>query len=276
MFTSNNMGGRSSKGLTFFIASEDEGIQMLNTAEEEDKYREECRDCILNNKARERQIYKPYRLTIDMIDIFRPYYDSIALSVPSRLKYELGDVNIVYLSANADGGMPHTRPGNVICLPYRDEPYPISTMYHELWHIHQRKYPEFWRDALKRAWNCEPYTKGGIPAEYERLRRINPDTMDEPYWIWNGVWITIPVFENITQPNLRDTAVLFYNVHSGYHARTMPRDLREFFSERLSASAFEHPYEMVAYILTEEEGRSTEAYKRLIGEIGKMAAGGRD
>ncbi len=265
------MGGKPSKGLRFFICNEDESLQVLDTAEREDKYREECSECALNNKARERQIYKPYRTTIDMIEYFRPYYESVALSAPKRLRYELGNVHIVYLSGNADGGMPHTRPGNIICLPYMDEPYPVNTVYHELWHVHQRNYPLFWKDALKRAWNCEPY-EGAIPEEYERLRRINPDTMDEPYWVWNGSWVTIPVFENITKPSLRQTDILFYNIHNGYHARTMPRDIREMFSDKLPASAFEHPYEMAAYILTEDSGNNTVAYNKLIEVIGKMAA----
>ena len=266
------MGGTASKQLTFFITNQDESYNILNTAESIDKYREECRECVLNNKARERNIYNAYPIKSETIELFKPYYDSIALSVPDRLKYDLGDVRIVYLSANADGGMPHTRPNNIICLPYMDTLYPISTMHHELWHVHQRNYPLFWRDVLKNAWNCEPYTGGDIPPEFERLRRINPDTMDEPYWLWNGIWVTIPVFENITQPSLRETDILFFNTRTAYHTRTIPRELKELFSDKLPSSAFEHPYEMAAYILTESSGKGTIAYNKIIAVIGKMAA----
>lgn len=156
---------------------------------------------------------------------------------------------VVLLMPSADGGMPHTRPDHLICVPDRPAFLPFETFCHELWHIHQRAHYGQWKTFFEKAWSFQIY-KGAIPSSLQGVLRINPDTMADPLWIWKDTWIPLCVFLNPVSPRLDQTAVWFYNVRTQRHIQTPPPDMAAFFGTDVPAVAYEHPCELAAYLAT--------------------------
>ena len=151
---------------------------------------------------------------------------------------------------SADGGMPHTRPYDMICVPNLKQLQSISTLKHELWHIHQRNFQPQWTAIFNKLGWTE--YKGSIPASFEDHRRLNPDTIDCPLWIYQNKWIPVPIFTDISNPVLSQVEIWFYHATEQYHVRRIPSSLAIEFPE-LPQSAYEHPRELTAYLLAEPD-----------------------
>jgi hypothetical protein len=99
--------------------------------------------------------------------------------------------------------------------------------------------------------------KGELPRMLDNNRRYNPDTIDSPLWI-HGSWVPVPIFRDITQPILSEVDIWFYHAAEGYHVKTVPEEMR---IQGLPHSAYEHPREITAYVISEAEKYSgTEVY----------------
>lgn len=246
------------------VNSKDDANFLLQTAERKDFYLQECYDDEANYKSRKSMTYMPNQIALQDRTYAYAFLDS--LQIPQRLRMDLSKVHIIQLMPSADGGMPHTRPESVICLPDISQLFSKSTMIHELWHIHQRKYNMIWLQVFQNmGWQL---WDGEFPEHLEKYRRYNPDTIDCPLWIYNDTWIPVPIFRDISKPKVNDVEIWFYNPHKKYHVRQIPGEISEYFTN-LPPSAYEHPREITAYMLSEpEKYQNSSAFKKLIELIG--------
>lgn len=244
------------------IQDKTEAQRLLDIAEKQDFYLEECHDNNANMLARRNLAYYPNSiLPADMKDI-NSFIETV--KIPTKL-YELDSVSIIQLMPTADGGMPHTRP-DIICYPVIS--FSDTTLIHELWHVHQRRFQLFWSNIFKQiGWTVWQHD---LPERLEKYRRYNPDTIDSPLWIFKNTWVPVPIFMDITHPSMSECEVWFYNIN-GYHVRNIPKELSSYF-EGLHNIALEHPREITAYMLAEpKKFRTSPAFKDLIKAIGYTA-----
>lgn len=260
----------STNNLTFdLVSNKSEAEQRLTEAEKKDFYMEECFDHSSNAKAREKLSYRPNSFTVHEYEGARMYLESVKLNLPKRLLSDLKTVHILQLMPSADDGMPHTRPDNIICFPDITQLYSTTTLKHELWHIHQRNFDKLWTSVFQQI-GWKPWN-GTLPDRLEQNRRLNPDTIDHPNWIFQDTWVPIPIFRDITRPKVSDVDICFYHVFEKYHTKKIPSELSFYFSG-LPMIAFEHPREITAYILSEPEkyGQS-KGFKDLVEQVGHLS-----
>jgi hypothetical protein len=238
--------------LRFTVLQKDSAIQALIQAERIDHYLEECYDDLPNSLARLNYSYHPNRVSSTIY--YTNAFNQIVSKIPKQL-HSAGEVAIVVLMPSADGGMPHTRPPNIICYPDLSGILHsgvitnsfVRTLIHELCHVHQRKFPAMWATIFE-AIGWIPW-RGELPTRLDNYRRYNPDTIDSPLWI-HGEWVPIPVFKDGTKPVLSEVEIWFYHKTDGYHVKSVPEDI---YIEGLPASAYEHPREITAYMISEPE-----------------------
>ena len=231
----------------------------LDEAERIDRYRELCQTNKSNSIARTRQSYFFNPLSLSDKDILLERLTAYQSQIPDLLRKQLTKAVIVPLMPSADNGMPHTRPPHYICLPASAKPLGRETYIHELWHLHQRLYYSKWKQ-LYTLWKFTVFT-GTLPTYLATQVRINPDTLTDPLWLWKGEWVPLCVFTDPVRPTFKETEVWFYNINTGVHRKTPPPDMTAFFSSRLPASAYEHPNEISAYMLTTDRMDLYPAYK---------------
>jgi hypothetical protein len=154
---------QSIQKLDFSIIPFNQASTDLIYAEQIDFYRKECNEDKLNAISRRGQIYSAYNYQTDYLLVLRETLNVALKYLPNKLISELQNINIIILYPSADGGMPHTRPNDIICFPYRVDFPSLETITHELWHIHQIKYPTFWQKFLKNNWHFEEWD-GDLPA----------------------------------------------------------------------------------------------------------------
>jgi len=209
---------------------------LLDRAESLDSYVSACRESETNAKAR---IFCQYTAWNDQ---------SLAVAA-GRLVAAKG-VNIIVMNPSAEGGMPHTRPLNIICLPaYFPEERLAETLKHELVHIDQRANAGLWRQHLAtEGWT--PADSSDIPAEWLNRVRINPDTYDAQLWAWKGRYIPLPLFEREDKPVIREISVRWWDKQEERLSSSPPTSFTQKYGS-LDASSIEHPYELYAYHLDE-------------------------
>lgn len=251
------------------ISDKKEGQILLDTAELIDNYLEECHDDKANSLARRTLTYSSNTVPLRELNYARTFVEGAYDFLPQRLLNDLGEVNIIQLMPTADGGMPHTRPNNIICYPDFSQLFSRTTLMHELWHLHQRQHKDLWYKALKvlgwEIWN------GKLPDFLENARRYNPDTIDAPFWVFNGQWVPIPIFKDVSRPNVANVEIWFYDIKKNYHIRRVPAEVESYFSN-LPPNAYEHPFEITAYMLSEpHKYNNSIAFKHLIQSIGVIS-----
>ena len=156
------------------------------------------------------------------------------------------NVKIIILTPSADGGMPHTRAPNIICLPaYYPESRLKETLAHELVHISQRKNPQEWsKRALSEGWM--EVSEHDIPAEYVSRCRLNPDTFDSRFWAWEGRHVPLPLFIREEKPELREISLRWWDMSEKRLSSHRPSSFTRKYGN-VSDSSAEHPYELWAY-----------------------------
>lgn len=251
------------------ISNKLDAESLLKAAEAKDFYLEECHDNKSNALARRTLTYSPNTISLRDKNYANIYLEGIISVLPKRLVSDLDQVNVIQLMTSADGGMPHTRPDNIICYPDISQLFSRSTLIHELWHLHQRKYNELWIDVFKTlGWTI---WKGKLPNHLETYRRYNPDTIDYPLFIYEDKWVPVPIFKDITKPIVSDVEIWFYNPEKEYHLKQVPNEIVSYFPD-LPSSAYEHPREITAYMLAEpQKYLHSKAFKDLIRSIGEIS-----
>ena len=211
---------------------------LLERAESLDFYLKSCQASPVNAAARSFCQYTPWN------------DQSLAVKAAKYIDPKIG-VNVIILAPSAEGGMPHTRPLNTICLPaHFPEERLASTLQHELVHIDQRASAAAWRQHLADEGWAPVLDTTDIPEEWLRRTRINPDTFDAQFWIWKGRHIPLPLFEREDKPALRDISVRWWDKKEQRLNSSPPTSFTQKYGS-LGASSAEHPYELYAYHLDE-------------------------
>ena len=243
----NTTSNQPSQELHFHITTGVEGSAALAAAESQDDYLGQIQRDRANRIARQRMNYAANRLSPSETAALKDRVNSFLPSIP----YILRSLNptIVPLMPSADSGFPHTRPSDLVCLPGSSSAITCDTFVHELWHLHQRAHYREWTAFFEKKWKWRIYS-GPLNPDLEAVRRFNPDTLEDPLWIWDNEWIPICVFLNPNSPSFDNTGVWFVNAKSGRHSKELPESMRAFFSSSLSSFAYEHPCETSAYMIT--------------------------
>jgi len=155
----------------------------------------------------------------------------------------LGNTEIVTMNPTAEAGMPHTRPPNIICMPlYFPDTKKQETLAHEYVHIHQRRKTDEWnRFFQKEGWSrIDPYE---LPERMVQRCRMNPDTIDQPFWSWKDRFVPMPLFEREDKPNLRQVVIHWFDKEAGVRQPEAPRSFLEKYGD---APQPEHPRELYA------------------------------
>jgi len=177
--------------------SASEAPAIIKSWGSEDSYYEGMQNRIagpLNQKARR----YPYVASSEG----KPKNFSLTTPVPIR-----GPIKIVYLDGRSDAGLPHTRGKTGIALPVYLLWNPSeTTLDHELVHLSQKQFSERWLQWYKIYWNfrlAKDEEFLSIPVKWRSRRRINPDTLGNPYMVWSDRYIPLSVFLSETDPDLR-------------------------------------------------------------------------
>lgn len=254
--------------------------RLLEEAEQKDFYVEECRDDHANTLARRTSTYVAREMPAEEVSFLKVIVENARDHLPLRLRTELtGPVWLVALDRSAEGGMPHTRPDQIICYPDVYRTFSVSTLHHELWHLHQRLYTGWWTEVFRRmGWErwesgANSGAEGGdLPLTLESHRRFNPDTLDAPFWCFQKTWLPVPVFRDVVSPKIDEVDVWFYHVSLKYHVKSIPRELKAEYHASLPLSAYEHPRELTAYLLSEPERyHNCPAFQKLASEVGGIS-----
>lgn len=213
-------------------------MEQLVRAEKLDSYHNRCRQSPLNAAARAGLSYTPF------------FQEPSAGPAQTLL---------ITMHPTAEGGLPHTRPPNLICIPaYYPESQYAEMIRHELVHIDQRRRPGIWRDKFVReGWTPLPEGLNSFPADIQRRIRLNPDTLDDGFWAWQGRWVPLPLFEREDKPSLRETATRWYDLTTGSLLPQPPASFSQKYGSQHPQA--EHPREVVAVLLA-ESNRSPDEY----------------
>ena len=159
-----------------------------------------------------------------------------------------GPLNIVYLDGRSDAGLPHTRGLKGIALPVflLWDPRP-QTIQHEIVHLSQKQFKEKWWSFYKSRWsfreaNGSEFTS--IPDKWRSRRRINPDTLGNPYTVWKDRYIPLSVFVSDVSPDLKACKRGFWDLEMSQWTWEPPSGWVEMFGSGFND---EHPNEIAAH-----------------------------
>jgi hypothetical protein len=209
--------------------------ELLQKANELDNYQTAFTKDALNARARRNCDYIPWH---DQTDA-------------KKIQQTLGNkYHIIIMNPSADGGLPHTRAPNIICIPAHFPKERLQeTLQHEMIHIDQRENAERWREQLlQQGWvpltEWEAISK--IPKEYIRRCRLNPDTIACRFQAWEGRYVPLPLFVREDKPSLRETTVRWYDLKEEKLHLDPPQSFVKRYGN-VSSSSQEHPFELWAY-----------------------------
>lgn len=203
----------------------------LELAEKSDGYLEMCKKDPVNARARA-LAHCSYTLWNDQ---------SLAVKAKAFLK---NSVDVVVLNPSAEGGMPHTRGGPLICIPAYHTGLE-ETLRHEMVHIQQRREPALWKMKMElEGWKA--VGDSVIPEVWRQRCRLNPDTCAARWFAWKGRYVPLPLFVRHDKPDLRDIVVRWYDIDEEIVQSTPPTSFVKRYGD-LGASSMEHPYELWAY-----------------------------
>ena len=159
-----------------------------------------------------------------------------------------GPLNLVYLDGQSDSGLPHTRGLKGIALPVflLWDPRP-DTIQHEIVHLSQKQFKERWWAFYGREWDFKEATSEefmSIPERWRRRRRMNPDTMGNPYTVWKRRYMPMSVYLSETEPDLKKCKRGFWDLQMNQWTWEAPPGWTEMFGSGFND---EHPNEIAAH-----------------------------
>jgi hypothetical protein len=212
-------------------------MDLLAKAEQIDKYRTACLRSELNRLARSQHIYSVF--SNENPAALQQAADTMDLTRGSK---------IVILHPSADNGYPHTRPGNLICMPAGFSLYNApKTLLHEACHLHQRSHTSYWTSySIRQGW--WPIAADQVPERWRARCRINPDTMASPFWSWQEHYVPLPLFRNEQSPSMGECDVRWYDMRNGVLYKVPPPSFTARYGD---TSQPEHPFEVSAIEFSE-------------------------
>ena len=148
---------------------------------------------------------------------------------------------------SCESGMPHTTDIRTIRFPkslwdQRDSRRFKQVLRHEMIHLLQRQHPTAWRMQYKRwGYIIQKHPPSGIPAKIVDRLRHNPDIADAPWAIYEDRYVTAACYTSTTNPQLRETEVVIWDLELGHQVDRMPDSWK--WGELHQA---EHPHEIAA------------------------------
>ena len=205
----------------------------------------------MNMKARR----YPYLQTKEVV----PTSKNMDFEYPLR-----GPIQVVYLDGKSDAGLPHTRGKTGIALPVFLLWHPSEkTMRHELVHLSQKQFPDKWWVIYEHTWSFKKATENEfmqIPIKWRSRRRINPDTLKNPYVVWKDRYIPLSIFLSETEPDLRYCKRGFWDLKLSQWTWEEPPGWIRMFGSGFND---EHPNEIAAHWIDGSAGTEKAAFFRL-------------
>ena len=212
-----------------------DALDALRIAEQLDGYQRAIANSPVNRQARRKGLYKPALYSVNRI------VPAVSKDWPSG--------QVVWMTTDADGGLPHTRAPNYVCISEGHPEKSIAkTLLHERIHIHQRKHTDAWVRFCKQHWAMDLWY-GKLPDEISMRLRINPDTMYVAHMIWKKTWVPLALFRSSTPDSLTDVKFVWWNDVQKVLHENAPAGWKEFFG---MTDHGEHPFEIGAYLLAED------------------------
>jgi hypothetical protein len=256
--------------MDLYILSSEECRTALQYAESKDAYITQCLDSRANYIARTNTVYKPAILSDSDFTAYDQLLTEFVRHIPARLKKELDYASIAIIMPSADNGFPHTRPDKIICFPQSASMPLLQTFIHELWHLHQRRYPDLWNKLYTQSWGFSKWN-GYLPDELGANIRLNPDTIQYGLFCWRKEWVPLPIFLSPTNPQMNESAIWFFNIQTRRWKHSPPEAWSDYFgSSHIPPSANEHPNELSAYMLSQitHDTRGPPAFVDLVKAVG--------
>lgn len=234
--------------VNIFLLTYNDAVKELNQAETIDKYMDNIQESYTNSYARNKSIYTPLKLSNNTFDKYASILQHNIIQLGDKIP-PVKRAHIIILEESADNGLPHTRPNNIICLPSnifkQSDKQREEVLFHELVHIYQRENPIDIESFYKNGWKYIKSTMDIVEGD-----RINPDAMDIYAVNVGELWLIRPRFLRKDAAKLTDIRMTYNNLKTGEMTVIMPADVKQFFGDSISQSAFEHPNEMMAYMWT--------------------------
>lgn len=211
---------------------------FLDIAERIDGYQAKIKASPANSKARAGQLYEAV-----------PQSEAVAIPIENAVA-PWWSGQVLWMNKTADGGLPHTRPPYYICLPSNISLKSLSTtLLHERIHLHQRRYPDKWTAFFKDKWNMKVWSNGSLPADIEAKRRLNPDLLQIPFYVWKDKWVPLCVFNDAGKPSLTNSSTVWFDIEKKVLIKTAPDGWYDFFGK---VPDDEHPWEISAYYIPDK------------------------
>ncbi len=240
------------------VLSMEDAYEQMALNETTDRYIKECTESATNSQALSKVHIKPVE----------PYTKERAITlsnaaldaVPAPLRPS-NTIKIGFF----EYGLPHTRPPNTIWFPESalSSAKFSETFLHECIHLHQREHEADWNRFYEEKWGFKPFS-GALPPNVERRRRLNPDTIRAPCYIWRDEYIPVAVYSKPDQADLQQVGLIFAK-KDGSASSVCPQGWIEFFGSR-DPSVCEHPHEMAAYFLSDGENPFDSIAAKLLRE----------
>lgn len=227
-----------------------DGLRALYKAEAIDGYRQQIELSSANRMARKTLKYAPAVHTVKR-------------EIPqAEAPWPSGQV--VWMDSDCDNNLPHTRPPNLICLSKNIAQSSLeSIVLHERVHVSQRLHSSEWAKLFRDYWSMDQWD-GEIPADILLRRRINPDIIIAPLFIWKKNYVPLALFNSLTMPDLHNVDIVWWHPSSRTLQRQSPPGWEDFFGT--IHSGHEHPFEMSAY-LVQNDSNNIKAYKAIKDKI---------
>jgi hypothetical protein len=150
--------------------------------------------------------------------------------VLQTIPYNVSGKNAIFEIVNdsCESGMPHTTDVDTIRFPdwlwkKRDSNEFHKVLRHELIHLLQRRSPTAWRIQYKRwGYSIQKDPPVGIPSHIVERVRYNPDLADAPWAIYEDRYVTVACYKSTTNPQLRDTEIVIWDLDLGKQIDQMP------------------------------------------------------
>jgi hypothetical protein len=170
-------------------------------------------------------------------------------NVLETIPYTISGKEVVFeiMDNSCESGMPHTTDVRTIRFPQslwkqKDTDRFKQVLRHEMIHLLQRQSPTAWRVYYKRwGYTIQKEPPAGIPVSIVERVRYNPDLADAPWAIFEDRYVTVACYTSTTNPQLRDTEIVIWDLELGNQVDKMPDSWKW-----KGMHQAEHPHELSA------------------------------
>ena len=150
--------------------------------------------------------------------------------------------------------LPHTTDKNTIRMTKKvwASSRRNDVLFHERVHLEQKRAASDWAEFYRSYWEYDISAKPppDLPSKFVEHLRPNPDTKVAPWALWRRRYLFFPNYANSNAPSLKDIRVQIWDVQEK-RLVTVPDEWKTLFCHEDSCPyQFEHPHEISAELLT--------------------------